>query len=560
MIKVFGATDKDFTSNGDCVIQPFKAKVHKADNGDYYLDFDAGIQYADYLVGGNIIVADTPQGAQPFRISDVEKKSTKITLKAWHVFYDTENYLIADSNVVDKNCNDALDHLNSATEPQSAFTTLSDVQTVDSFRCVRKSLYEAIQTVIERWGGHLVRDNFSIQIRQSIGQDNGVTVRYRKNLKELTCEENWDGVVTKLLPVGKDGILLNDQDASASIYVTSKQQWSIPYTKTVSFSQDSIDQDNYADESSYRAALVEDLRQQAQTYVEKNSIPQVNYTMKANLEKLTDVGDTVEVIDERLGVHLLTNVISFEYDCILGKYTEIQFGNFKKTLDGFANSVQSSASQAAQNVANNAIQGVTDVVTNNITQSMTASYAIYDGTKIMILDALPKEQARNVILINNNGIAFSQTGINGTYQSAWSIDGTMNMQAINVINLIADMIKGGTLKLGSALNQSGNIELYNAANKLICTLDKNGLIMYATDGGYVVLNQDVGLVGYDSLGNPIYWVSDNEFHMNKAVVENEITLCNKLRFIPITITDDSGNIVNDGIGLVANYTGNEEIQ
>ena len=566
MIKVFGATDKDFTSNGDCVIQPFKAKVHKADNGDYYLDFEAGIQYADYLVGGNIIVADTPQGEQPFRISDVEKKSTKITLKAWHVFYDSKNYLIADSYVVDSNCNVALDHLNSATEPQSAFTTFSDVQTVDSFRCVRKSLYEAIQTVIERWGGHLVRDNFNIRIRQSIGQDNGVTVRYRKNLKELTCEENWDSVVTKLLPVGKDGILLNDQDASASIYVTSKQQWAIPYTKKVSFSQDSINEDDYKDsegntnETAYRTALVEDLRQQAQTYVEKNSIPQVNYTMKANLEKLTDVGDTVEVIDERLGVHLLTNVISFEYDCILGKYTEIQFGNFKKTLDGFANSIQSTASQAAQETVNNAIQGVTDTVASNITASMTASYVVYDGSKIMILDALPKEQARNVILINNNGIAFSQTGINGTYQSAWSIDGTLNMQAINVINLVCDMIKGGTLKLGSALNQSGNIELYNAANKLICTLDKNGLIMYATDGGYVVLNQDVGLVGYDPLGNPIYWVSDNELHMNKAVVEDEITFCNKLRFIPITITDSDGNITNDGIGLVANYTGNEEIQ
>ena len=117
------------------------------------MDFEAGIQYADYLVSGKIIVVDTPQGAQAFRISDVTKKSTKITLKAWHVFYDIKNYLIADSNVVGKNGNDALDHLNGATEPQSAFTTLSDVQKVDSFRCVRKSLYEAIKTVIERWGG-----------------------------------------------------------------------------------------------------------------------------------------------------------------------------------------------------------------------------------------------------------------------------------------------------------------------------------------------------------------------------------------------------------------------
>lgn len=557
MIKIFGATDKVFTSNGDIVINPLKAKLTKKDNGDYYLNLEAGIKYADYIVNGNIVVADTPQGAQAFRISNPEKKSTKITAKAWHVFYDTENYLVADCDIADKNCNDALDQLNSATEPQSEFTVLSDVQTVNSLQVVRKSLYEGIKSLIEGWGGHLVRDNFNIEIRKSIGVDNGVTVRYRKNLKELTCEENWDSVVTKLLPVGKDGVLLNDQDASASIYVESTKQYNIPFVKTVQFNQDSIDKENYSNELDYRKALVEDLREQAQTYVEENSIPKVNYTLKANIEKLTDVGDTVEVIDERLGVHILTNVIGFEYDCILGKYTEIEFGNFKPTLDGFAGAVTSTAASTAQQTATNAMQGVTDTVTQNITASMTASYVIYDGTKIMVVDALPKEDANNVILINNNGIAFSNTGINGTFQSAWSIDGTLNMQAINVINLVCDMIKGGTLKLGSALNQGGRIELYNAANKIICTLDKNGLIMYATDGGYVVLNQDVGLVGYDSLGNPIYWVSDNEFHMSKAVVENEITLCNKSRFIPITITDSDGNITSDGIGLVPNYTQNE---
>ena len=33
MIKVFGKTDKTFISNGDAVINPLKAKVHKEDNG-----------------------------------------------------------------------------------------------------------------------------------------------------------------------------------------------------------------------------------------------------------------------------------------------------------------------------------------------------------------------------------------------------------------------------------------------------------------------------------------------------------------------------------------------
>ena len=151
MIKIFSPTDKMFSSNGDVVIQPLKAKVHKEDNGDYYLDLETGLEYVDYLVEGNIVVASTPQGDQAFRITNPTKTKSKITVKAWHVFYDSENYLIVDSYVVDKNCNDALDHLNSATEPQSPFTTISDVGTSNSYRCVRTSLYEAISTVLERW-------------------------------------------------------------------------------------------------------------------------------------------------------------------------------------------------------------------------------------------------------------------------------------------------------------------------------------------------------------------------------------------------------------------------
>lgn len=541
MIRVFEATDKSFTTNGDIVVLPTKAKVTKKDNGDYYLDLEASTKYADYLTSGRIIVADTPQGAQAFRISDVTKKSTKVSLKAWHVFYDSKNYLIADSYVVDMTANSALDHLNEATEPKSEFAVISDVQTIGSFRCVRKSLYEAIQTVIERWGGHLVRDNFRIELRQSIGADNGVTVRYRKNLKELTCEEDWSGVVTKLLPVGADGILLNDQDASASIYVESEKKWSIPYTKTVSFSQSDISKEDYGnDEAAYRKALVDDLRRQAQDYVNKNCMPKVNYTLKANMERVTDIGDTVEVIDERLGVHILTNVIGFTYDCILGKYIEIEFGNFQKTLSGLAGSLQSSAQSAAQSTVNSAIQGVTDTVTQTITQSMGASYVIYDGSKIMVLDSLPKEDAHNVIMVNDNGIAFSRNGIAGTFESAWGIDGTMNMQNINVINFVADLIKGGTLKLGGSGNGNGVMEVRSAGGSLLGQLDKDGLRMWANDGSRIEINASQGLVGYDAQGNATYGVTDGVFYMANGHINSSLAVGGLLKMVPIKTDASTG--------------------
>lgn len=559
MIKLFGQTDRDFTSNGDKVINALRAQVTKEDNGEFYLELVTDLSYVNDLTEGRIIIAPTPQGDQPFRVANVQKTKTKLTTRCPHVFFDSKNYLIADSYIVEKTCNDALDHLNGATEPISPFTTISDVNTVSSFRCVRKSLYEAMQTVIERWGGHLDLDGWQIGIRDQIGQDNGVVVRYAKNLKDITVDENWDNVVTKLLPVGKDGILLNALDSTASLYVEASNQYALPYTESLNFSQDGIEQENYLDqegnpdEEAYKEALIEDLQEQAQSYVDNNSVPQVNYTLKANLEKITDIGDTVQVIDERLGLTIQTNVIQYIYDCILGKYVELEFGNFKQTLSNLTQSITNQTQQIVQEAGEAIHVTLSDELTqatNQIWGALGNSYCIYEGDKILVVDSLPKETATNVIMINNGGIAFSQTGINGTFNSAWTIDGTMNMQNINVINLVADLIKGGTLKLGSNLNDYGQLEVYDEANTLIAELNKNGLKMYGADGSYVLMNNEVGFAGYDRNNNKIYWVSEDEFHMKKSVVEQEITLCNKLRFIPIEIYNNNV-LTNDGIGLVS---------
>ena len=68
--------------------------------------------------------------------------------------------------------------------------------------------------------------------------------------------------------------------------------------------------------------------------------------------KLTDIGDTIQVIDERLGLNLLTNVISYDYDCIL-QYTEIEFGNFKQTLSNLMNSINNNTTEIVnENTAN----------------------------------------------------------------------------------------------------------------------------------------------------------------------------------------------------------------
>lgn len=520
---------------------------------NYVTGGEVTTSYIDYLQPNRILVANTPQGEQAFRIGNVEKTRTKIRLKANHIFYDTNNYVIKDSYVVEKNCNDALDHLNNATDNPSPFITTSDINTIDSYRCVRSSLYEAIQVVLERWGGHLVRNNFNIGVMDSIGDDNGVVVRYGKNLKDINAQYNWDAVVTKLMPVGQDGLLLPEEWLYSSI------SYDIPYTKVVSFDQSNIVQEDYQvdgvlDEEAYNQALIDDLRQKGNQYLETNSVPMVNYTLDANLERISDVGDTIEVIDERLGINILTNLISFEYNCLLEKYIQVQFGNFTPKLESLIQTIENNTTNAINE--NNATMRVTlsnelEQATDRIWGVLGNSYVIYDGDKILVVDALPKEDANNVLMINAGGIGFSNTGIDGTFTSAWTIDNTLNMQNINVINLTADLIKGGTLKLGSNLNQYGELEIYDEANNLIAEMNKDGLKMYGEDGSYVVLNNQEGFAGYDRNDNKIYWADGEAFHMKKSEVEEEITLCGKMRYIPIQILDVNNNITNDGIGLVS---------
>ena len=559
MIKVFNADENVFTSNGDKILHPLKAVILKEDNGDYELELETRIEDKDFIVKDKIIACDTPWGVQGFRVDNPHKKNNKITCTCRHLFYDTADYLIADANVVDKTCNDALDHLNTSCDAKTPFTTLSNIPLINSARVVRKSLEEAINTVLERWGGHLVRDNFNISILSNIGQDNGVTLRYGKNIQDIAVKEDWSKVVTKLLPVGKDGLTLdekyvttNDLNAGEDNYGRVYEK---PYTKTVSFTQD-LPKEDYEvngelDEEAYNTALLQDLKAQAIAYIRENCIPKINYTVKANIENVTDVGDTIEVYDERLNINLMTSVISVKWDCIQKRYIEVNFGNFSQKLKNLVTTVTSSTKSEIKETVNSEVAQVETKLKEayaEIWDALDNSYCIYDGDQILIVDKLPKETAQNCIRINSAGIAFGKNGINGAFTSAWTIDGTLNLQAVNVINLVADMIKGGTLKLGSSAQQ-GRIELYDSANKLIGEINESGLTMYATDGGYIKINNEVGFAGYDKNGNKIYWADGDVFCTKKFVANDEITVGGVLRMLPITTG------TNKGIGFVAVYNG-----
>lgn len=553
MIKVYDSTETLFENNGIKTLHPLLAEVRNEDNGDYYIDLRDILDNLEYYQKGNIIKIPTPWGVQGFRCDNPVIKNNRVECKAWHLSYDAKFYVIKDSNAVDKNCNDALDHFNNATDRPTPFTTISDITKVLSTRIVRKTLFEAYAELIstDKYGGHWYRDNFTLGIKNSIGADRGVVLSNNKNITDMEVSENWDDVCTKILPYTTDGetaILLDDN------YIELEEQlYDITYTKVVKFENELVKED-YATEEEFLTATKTWLKSQAENYLQENKLPKINYSVSAELENVSDIGDVIYVKHPKCKVDITTNVIAITYDAIRGKYIKIEFGNFKKKLNNLTQEITSNVKKDTEEMVNEnkvILQKELKEATAMINSVLGNSYVTNNGNEIIVTDKLPKEEAINCLKINSAGIGFSNTGINGTFNSAWTIDGTLNMQQINVINLVADLIKGGTLKLGGVNNSSGILELYDEAHSLIGLMNKEGLKMYGKDRSYVLLNNEVGFAGYDKNDNKIYWADKDEFHMKKSVVEEEIVLCNKMRFLPITIYDTDGNIVNDGIGLVS---------
>ena len=547
MIKVYDSNEKLFNNNGIKIIHPLRADITKIDNGDYYVELQDTIESLDFYQSGMIVRIPTPWGVQGFRLANPTVKNNKVEVKGWHLSYDAKNYIIQDAYAVDKNCNDALEYFNSNTDIPSPFTTLSDITAITSTRAVRKTLFEVYELLLsaDRYGGHWYRDNWTLGIKQKVGEDRGVVLKIGKNITDIQVAEEWDEVCTKILPTttnGETAILLDE------VYVEiGEQLYDIPYTKVLQFENPFVLED-FETEEEYLDATKTWLRGQAESYLAEHKLPKVNYSVSADIDNVSDVGDVLQIKHPKIKINILTEVISVQYDAIRKKYTKIEFGNFKKELKNLSQSITAEANKHTDEAVKGTqslLQRELETATAKINGVLGNSYAIYEGDKILVVDTLPKEEAVNVLKISNGGIGFSNSGINGTFTSAWTLDGTLDMNNINVINLTASLIKGGVLKLGGVGNSSGTFELYDDTNTLIALMDKQGLTVYAKNGDYVKLNAEDGFVGYDIHGNKVYWADGETFHMRNAEVENQIKIAGQIKIVPVVTAD------NVGVGFVA---------
>ncbi len=167
----------------------------------------------------------------------------------------------------------------------------------------------------------------------------------------------------------------------------------------------------------------------------------------------------------------------------------ISLGDDQKSLTAETNNRQVKISKALAEASNSTFKEL-DRKIENATTLITGGfggYVILDNIdpqtgkkihpwRILIMNTPDKATATNVIQINQNGIGFSTTGINGPYRNAWTIDGNLVADFVTTGTMLADRIRGGTLELGgTGLGKNGVILIKDKNDNVVGQIDINGV-------------------------------------------------------------------------------------
>jgi phage-related protein len=199
------ATPTELEANGLGVL-----KAHVATVSEELLIPDASARYtatvtvsvkdrlASEVKTGAILRISTPEGDDYFRITKTNKTLDSITAYAWQISYDLSNAIISNRAWMEQSLSTVWPSMLLAGDTgkvDQRFSGVSDIASVNSVRIVRSNVLAALigtqdNSVVNRWGGEIRRNKFTVDMLSRRGQDRGIVLRYGKNITGIS--ENID--------------------------------------------------------------------------------------------------------------------------------------------------------------------------------------------------------------------------------------------------------------------------------------------------------------------------------------------------------------------------------
>jgi len=491
-------------TNGVGLINALTAVVTEERNGLYELEMNVFIE--DELFSaihpGSIfkVKAGDKEGMQLFRVYQITKPLNGVcTVYARHITYDLGKAPVLPFTAV--GVSNALNGLVSHLATQYEFGVFTDIQntetgfTLEEPKYFRECLGGYAGSILDCFGGEYEFDNLTVKLLAHRGNNNGVEIRYGKNLIDVTQETNIDSMYDAVLgfAVAGDGTVTN----GTIQYITPNT--SAPKTMIIDFS------DQFDDDTPITVNAINTL---SQNYIQAHSlnVPKVSIDVSLIALQQTDqykdvlqlervsLCDTVQVYFEKLGVNATAKVIRTEYDVLNERLTNVEIGDARTNLtESIVDSVSDEVVTEAVSAMDGAIEHATDLITGGLGGYVVISKnANGQPEEILIMDTADKQTAVNVIRMNKNGIGFSNTGYSGTYTTAWTIDGGfvadfIQSGTINAIDITGSNITGSRIVFGDSPNTT---ELRTNDQSTGALFEGTGVMQFETKGEFRANNLD----------------------------------------------------------------------
>nr|DAG42582.1 MAG TPA: tail protein [Caudoviricetes sp.] len=492
----------------DCI----SCVVEETLNGPFELEMQYrlnGLHYADITLRSIILAKPNPTARlQPFRVYKISRPiNGVVTINAQHLSYDLSGIVIEPFNAL--SLASALEGMKTNAVTENPFeyetdkTVISDF--VVSYPSSARSLVAGQRgSLLDTYGGELEFDRYQVKIWAHRGKDNGVTIRYGKNMTDVNQEEDGSGVYTGVYPYW-----YSEEEGSADLgssYVPVEGEFDFTRILLLDLTEEFENK-----------PTAEELTQKAQEYISNHDpgVPTISTTVSwyqsKDFVENVNLGDVVGVYFSRLGISAKAKIVKTRYNALQNRYESVDIGSVRSSIAGTIVSMDQWVSSVTQYTVTETrritkeLEMTADSLRSAISDSAQNTTQLIQQSQAIIMEALQEyattgdlEQLRSSMQsrfeILAGQIEASFTSISETVSD---LDGETTRQFSEIHSFIRLMAQTSTVNGGIVIGESTSQIKLKLENDILYffagdekTVSVNNAIAYFSAGKlYVVQSQ-----------------------------------------------------------------------
>lgn len=462
MIQIYVADNTNYDVNGDAVLLPDTCTL---DTSSWQVSLthprDADGRWELIQDGAVLKLPTFLADDQLYRIINTEVTDSGVTATAQPIFFDSAgDVMLVDTRPTDKSGQAALDILTQGTK----YSGTSDITAHSTAYYQMRNLMEALtgdddNAFVNRWGGEVMYDNYTVIINERLGADNGALLAYGKNIPAdgMRITEDVSALITRIYPRAYNGRTL-----SGSGYVDSPLIGNYPtvHQAVMEFSDVRLAEDVSGDDTEGlivcedQSALDEALRakcaEQWAADVDKPAVTvevsmvlladTINYADVKDLERAS-LGDTVHVRNQRLGIDMNARVKSLVYDCVRDKVQSVTIGSalydYVSDTSSTIQAADAVIDKGTQTLMANRIAGVINLLNTSLRAQKDVAQR-QDVRAILFEDLDESSPTYGALCIGTQGIQIAkERNAEGT---DWKWGTAIDFQSVNADYIITGIL------------------------------------------------------------------------------------------------------------------------